>query len=105
MLTEQFVGEAIEPDAGTFDAAGMSTGGPGLPWQFCWRQQVFTVSRVTKTWRDTGPCHHGSGERYVRKHWFEVLAKSGETMTIHFERQARSRSKQRWWLYTICPIT
>jgi phosphoribosylglycinamide formyltransferase-1 len=103
--SEQFIGEAIKPVAGTFDANGMSAGGPGLPRQFSWRRQVFTVARVFKTWRDTGPCHHGSGEQYVRKHWFEVLTDSGETMTIYFERQARSRSKNRWWLYTISSAT
>jgi phosphoribosylglycinamide formyltransferase-1 len=105
MMTEQFIGEAIKPAAGTFDPSGMSAGGPGLPRQFSWRRRTYEVSKVLKTWRDTGPCHHGSGEQYVRKHWFEVLTESGETMTIYFERQARSRSKQRWWLYTICPAT
>jgi hypothetical protein len=105
MMTEQFIGEAIKPVADTFDAGGMSTGGPGLPRQFRWREQVLTVSRVLKTWREAGPCHHGSNESYVRKHWFEVLTESRETMTIYFERQARSKSKQRWWLYTFCPAT
>ena len=102
MMTEQFIGAAIKPVSGTFDAAGMSAGGPGLPSQFRWGSQTVHVARVLKTWRKTGPCHHGSGERYVRKHWFQVLTDSGETMTIYFERQARSRSKSRWWLFTTC---
>jgi hypothetical protein len=99
--SEQFIGAAIKPVAGTFDAAGMSTGAPGLPRQFRWGPQIVQVARVLKTWRETGSCHHGSGESYVRKHWFQVLTESGETMTIYFERQARSRSKDRWWLFTI----
>jgi hypothetical protein len=38
----------------------------------------------------------------VRKHWFEVLTTSGDTMKIYFERQPRTpRNKARWWLFTI----
>jgi len=101
-MPEQFIGAAIQPIPGTFDAARMSTGEPGLPHQFRWKQQIIQVARVLKTWRETGPCHHGSGETYVRKHWFEVLTDSGDTMQIYFERQPRSqRDKSRWWLFTI----
>jgi hypothetical protein len=101
-MPEQFVDAAIQPVAGTIDPARMSAGEPGLPRQFRWGERTFQVVRVLKTWRETGPCHHGSGERYVRKHWFEVLTESGETMKIYFERQARSRNKKnRWWLFTI----
>ena len=35
-MTEQFIGAAIQPVAGTIDASRMSTGQPGLPWQFRW---------------------------------------------------------------------
>ncbi len=101
-MAEQFISAAIQPVAGTMDAARMSTGEPGLPRQFRWGSQTIHIARVLKTWRETGPCHHGSGERYVRKHWFEVLTNSGETMKIYFQRQARSRSnRSRWWLFTI----
>ena len=101
-MAEQFISAAIQPVAGAFDAARMSTGEPGLPRQFRWGSQIIGIARVLKTWRETGPCHHGSGERYVRKHWFEVLTDSGEIMKIYFERQPRSRNnKSRWWLFTI----
>ena len=70
-MAEQFIGEAIQPVAETIDAARMSRGEPGLPRQFQWRSQTIRIARVLKTWRETGPCHHGSGEAYVRKHWFE----------------------------------
>jgi hypothetical protein len=101
-MAEEFVGEAIRPVVGTADVAGMSAGGPGLPRQFQWRKQTVEVAQVLKMWRETGPCHHGSGEAYVRKHWFEVVTGGGETMRIYFERQARSRSiKRRWWLFSI----
>ncbi len=103
-MAEQFISAAIQPVAGTFDASQMAAGEPGLPWQFRWKTQTISVARVLKTWRETGPCHHGSGERYVRKHWFEVLTDSGDKMKIYFERQPRSpRNRSRWWLFTIDP--
>ena len=101
-MAEQFISAAIQPVAGTFDAVGMSTGATGLPRQFRWGAQTIQIARVLRTWREAGPCHHGSGESYVRKHWFEVLTESGDTMQIYFERQPRSRSNRtRWWLFTI----
>ena len=101
-MAEQFISEAIQPVAGTIDTARMSVGEPGLPRQFRWKSKTLQIAQVVKTWRETGPCHHGSGELYVRKHWFQVLTDSGDTMKIYFERQARSRkNKNRWWLFTI----
>lgn len=102
LMTEQFVSAAIQPVVETLDAVRMSTGEPGLPRRFRWRGRTIQVAQVLRTWRETGPCRHGSGEAYVRKHWFEVLTDSGETMKIYFERQRRSRNNTaRWWLFTI----
>jgi hypothetical protein len=102
-MNEEFVSEAIRPVAGTLCTSRMAAGGPGLPRQFQWRSQVVTITRVLHAWRETGPCHHGSDERYVRKHWFEVLTDSGVAMKIYFERQPRSAKKQkdRWWLFSV----
>jgi hypothetical protein len=101
-MPEQFISAAIQPIAGTFDAARMSAGGPGLPRQFRWGTQTIQIAQVLKSWRETGPCHHGSGEMYVRKHWFEVLTDAGDTMKIYFQRQTRSQNnKRRWWLFIV----
>ncbi len=101
-MAEEFVGAAIQPVEGTIDAAHMSAGEPGLPRQFRRGPETIHVAQVLKTWRETGPCHHGSGETYVRKHWFEVLTDSGDKLKIYFERQPRARGKKnRWWLFTI----
>jgi hypothetical protein len=102
-MAEDFVGEAIKPVAGTFDPAGMTRGEPGLPQRFVWRDTEYTLAAVLEVWKEDGPCRHGSGERYLRKHWFKILTEQGPCMTLFFERQARSqrRSKARWWLYTI----
>jgi hypothetical protein len=99
---EGFIGAAIQPVAGTIDPARMIAGEPGLPRQFQWGARTIGVVRVLRTWRETGSCHHGSGEAYVRKHWFEVLTDSGDTMKIYFERQPRSgKNRNRWWLFTM----
>ena len=93
-MAEQFISAAIQPVVGTFDAARMSTGEPGLPWQFRWRSQTIEIARVLRTWRETGPCRHGSGETYVRKHWFEVLTDSGDIMKIYFQAAVPIAKKQ-----------
>ena len=99
-MTEQFVSEPIVPDAATYGASHMASGEPGLPERFSWRGEPYRIVRVIKRWRQTGPCRQGSSERYVRKHWYEVLTDSGATMTLYFERQPRARSDRarRWWL-------
>ena len=101
-MAEHFVGEAIQPVVETIDTARMAAGEPGLPQVFQWKRQTIRIVKVLKTWRETGPCHHGSGEAYVRKHWFEVVTDSGLQMKIYFERQPRSgKTKSRWWLRSI----
>ncbi|MGC3956727.1 MAG: DUF6504 family protein [Verrucomicrobiota bacterium] len=101
-MTEEFISAAIQPIVGTIEATRMDSGEPGLPRQFRWKAKTFQVVQVLRTWRETDPCHHGSGEKYARKHWFEVLTDSGATMKIYFERQARSGGdKKRWRLFTI----
>jgi len=100
---EIFVGEQIAPVGGTADAKSMAAGEPGLPSRFTWRGAEYTVAAVLRKWKESGPCRHGSGELYLRKHWFEVLTTSSHTMTIYFERQPRRGcpATARWWLYTV----
>jgi hypothetical protein len=101
-MPERFISEPITPVAATCDPARMATGEPGLPGEFLWRGRTIRIVAVLRTWRQTGPCRHGSGEKYVRKHWFEVLTTSGEPAKIYFERQQRSgRKSPRWWLFSI----
>lgn len=102
-MAEEFVSEAIEPVAGTFDTAGMVRGEPGLPQRFMWRGTEYSVAAVLQVWKEDGPCRHGSGEMYLRKHWFKIATEQGPEMTLCFERQARSKAqnKMRWWLFTI----
>ncbi|MGD0088527.1 MAG: DUF6504 family protein [Planctomycetota bacterium] len=101
-MPEEFVSESIAPVKG-LAVLGRTAGGPALPQQFVWRGRVIVIEDVIACWRETGPCHHGSGEIYVRKHWFEVRTTGGAVAKLYFERQARSASQKtrRWWLYSI----
>ncbi|MDT8389687.1 MAG: DUF6504 family protein [Lentisphaeria bacterium] len=100
---ETFVCEQIKPVPGTVDTAAMSIGQPGFPSRFIWRKKEYQLEAILDTWKETGDCRHGSGERYVRKHWFRIRTVCGRIMNIYFERQAVSRkgSKRRWWLNTV----
>ncbi|MBN2582590.1 MAG: cytoplasmic protein [Planctomycetes bacterium] len=100
---EQFVSEEIQPAAGSFAAAAMARGQPGLPEQFSWRGTEYRVVELLRQWKTTGPCHSGSDELYVRRHWFHVRVEPAAEMTLYCDRQARNtrRPKARWWLYTI----
>ena len=99
----ELISEQIHPVPGTADTAAMAAGAPGLPRKFTWRDHEYEVAEILKTWKATGECWSGSGERYIRKHFFLIRTTSGHEMTIYFERQARSRAqrKARWWLYTV----
>jgi hypothetical protein len=102
-MSEEFISEPIEPVAGTFDTAAMTRGEPGLPERFKWRDEEYAVADVLEAWKETGPCRSGGPEQYLRKHWYKIRTDHGLEMTLYFERQARSktRNKTRWWLYTI----
>ena len=85
-----------------FDSEPMAAGGPGLPPAFAWRGQTLAIAGVRRVWRDTGFCRHGSKERYVRKHWFEVVATDKRTARIYFDRQPHGpKPVSRWWLFSI----
>jgi Domain of unknown function (DUF6504) len=101
-MHEKFISEAIKPVVATCDISRMAVGEPGLPREFVWRGQTIEITGVLRTWRDTGKCRHGSSEMYVRKHWYEVVTNSNNTMRIYFDRQPRrGQSNDRWWLFSI----
>jgi hypothetical protein len=97
---EEFVGQAIEPTAGTFDASAMARGEAGVPREFAWRGVTYTLAELLSSWKGTG---RDRGETYLRRHWFKLRTTGGDVMTLYCERQARNtkRPKARWWLYTI----
>ncbi|MCU0599205.1 MAG: DUF6504 family protein [Desulfobacterales bacterium] len=102
MIKEEFISEAIKPATDMLDTNRMAGGEPGIPLEFTWRGKNIRVLDVKQCWKETGPCRHGSGERYVRKHWFEVVTESDGIMKIYFERQPKGRRKSgRWRLFTV----
>lgn len=99
-MTPRFISEALRPEGDTFDTARMAHGGPGLPRAFRWGKERVDIARVRREWRDTGSCRHGSGEQYVRRHWFEVEDAAGRVLTIYFTRKPRDRAA-RWQLFSL----
>jgi phosphoribosylglycinamide formyltransferase-1 len=100
-MKETFIGEGITPEDMSFSVSPMAMGKPGLPRQFSWKGRGFSVIEVLEEWKESGACRHGSGERYVRKHWFRVRTTENLEMKIYFERQGRSSGGSRWRLYSI----
>ncbi|HWV99124.1 MAG TPA: DUF6504 family protein [Candidatus Acidoferrum sp.] len=100
-VNETFIGEPITPEDMSFSPSPMATGKPGLPRKFSWKGKTFAVLEVLEEWKESGDCRHGSGERYVRKHWFRVRTAEGPELKLYFERQARSSGGSRWRLYSI----
>lgn len=102
-MTERFVSEAMQPVTATADTARMAAGEPGLPRQFVWRGRQIEVRALVRSWRETGPCHHGSDEQYARRHWYEVLTTDGLRMKLYFDRQPRAggRARSRWWVFSV----
>lgn len=100
-MAETFVSEAIDPIADSFVPSRVA-GEPALPMRFRWRDQAYEIIEVLDNWKESSE-RYGEGEKYLRKHWYQIRTASGESMKIYFERQARSTAsrKQRWWLYTM----
>jgi phosphoribosylglycinamide formyltransferase-1 len=103
---EQFVSEPIQPVAGTGRASSAAIGEPGLPGRFVWRDRTYRVVGVLKKWKRSGPCRHGSGEMYLRRHYYRIRTDPAMVMTLYCERQARNRSKPkaRWFVYTVAEV-
>lgn len=104
-MTEQFISEAITPEADSFGMPA-GVGEPALPRRFVWRRRTYEVREVVRAWNEREADRtHGSGELYLRKHWFEVRVGDGSVMKLYFQRQPMSgrAAKSRWWLYTLVP--
>jgi hypothetical protein len=106
-MGEQLVSEPLEVVLLEGSAGSVIPGAPLLPGTFRWRGTEHVVGELIEAWKETGPCTHGSGERYVRKHWFRIRTTRGDEMKIYFERKPRTarEARKRWWLYTFTPGT
>ena len=101
-MSEQFISEMMVPVTATMDTSRMAMGEPGLPREFIWRGKTVVVEMVLKAWRTTRPCRHGSGERYVGRHWYDVRVVGGTLMRIYFDRQPENgRAGMGWWVFSV----
>jgi hypothetical protein len=101
-MGERFIGAPLAPVASSLDTGRMAAGEPGLPGAFVCRDETHRVMRILRQWRETGPCRHGSGEQYVRKHWYEVEDERGRILKLYFERHPRNGARTaRWHLFTM----
>jgi len=96
-MSEKFISEALKPGTATFDTGRMAAGEPGLPFEFTWRGAKLRIVTIQREWRETGPCRHGSGEQYVRKHWYQVEDDQGRILKIYFARSTKGRSAKACW--------
>jgi hypothetical protein len=102
--SEHFISERIVPDSTSFDTSAPAIGEPALPMRFTWRKRNIAVRHVISHWKEHDPDRtHGSGQLYLRRHWFEVEVDDGSIMKLYFQRQpgAGRSAKARWWLYSI----
>lgn len=99
---DEFVSEPVRPDPGTADASAMACGIPGLPRGFTWRDRHYTIICVLREWKQSESFNHAAGERYYRKHFYQVRVDTGESMTLYAVRRVKAGEspKRRWWLYS-----
>ncbi|MBK9118975.1 MAG: cytoplasmic protein [Phycisphaerales bacterium] len=100
---EEFLSEPLKPLAGTFDAAAMATGMPGLPAGFVWRDQPYAITGELEAWKHTSAeGGRAGGERYLRRHYYRLRMSDDSEWTVYFVRQTpRGGSpKTRWFLYS-----
>ena len=94
----QFIGEKIEC-AGGFDVSAMARGEPGVPSAVIWRGQRFDIARVISSARRMG---EDRGDRYVRRHYYDVETTDALRLSLYFERNPSSRGHVKaWWLHTL----
>lgn len=104
----ELISEPIYSDNATFDTVAMARGEPGLPRSFVWRKRSYEIIAVVKKWK-TSEREGGSGELYLRRHYFRLKMDDGSHWTVYFVRQAprsgnaKSRISRisRWFLYTV----
>ncbi len=103
-MSSEFVSEPLVPIAGTFDAAAMSTGVPGLPRGFTWRDETYEIASVIESWKESSrEGGHAQGELYLRRHCWRLRMSDGSTWAIYCLRQTRygAAAKRRWFLLEI----
>lgn len=106
MNEPRFVSEPIAPIRGTFDAAAISRGEPGLPAGFTWRGATRRIVEILEAGKLATP--EPSGELYVRRHEWTLRMDDGDIWEVYVTRNPpRGASRRarlvRWFLKTVKP--
>lgn len=98
----EFVSEPIRPLSGTFEAVVMAQGSPGLPEGFVRKGQTVIIGRSLGAWKQARP-EPGSGELYVRRHYYRLRMDDGTTWVVYCLRGSTRPGSggQRWFLHTV----
>lgn len=105
-MPSEFVSEPLVPLAGTFDAAAMATGLPGLPRGFVWRDQTCEITAVLESWKESSrEGGHAQGELYLRRHYWRLKMHDGATWVVYCLRQTKygAAARRRWFLLQVEP--
>ena len=102
--SEEFISEYIKPDKNSFNVSFMSSGMPGVPMKFSWRDKEYRVVKIIDFWKSMSNCKGSfmtaeNSEKYVRKHYFKLKLDSGDIVTLYCPRGVNKSSK--WVIYTI----
>ena len=100
----EFVSEPLTPKPGTFNAARMAAGEPGLPTGFTWRGEDFDVAEVVEAWKHSSRAGgRAGGQLYLRRHYYRLRMINGQVWTVYFVRQTPTSgsAKARWFLYAV----
>lgn len=96
-MSQRLISQPILPLAGTADISAMTRGEPGLPAGFVWNKQEFRIREKLEAHKSYGNDHtHGSDEKYLQKHWYELAMDDDTVWKVYFDRYAK-----RWWLHSI----
>ncbi len=95
-----FVSGPISPLAGTFDTSGMAGGAPGIPEGFVRNGRTTRITEILGGWKLARP-EPGSGELYVRRHYYRLRMDDGDTWVVYCLRGSTGvrTSPHRWFLH------
>jgi len=101
-LKEEFISEEIKPLPEFLDISQSAPGEPALPQKFHWRGEAVEIAEVLRKWKSASDCTHGSDDRYVRRHWYDIRTTDGRQMRIYFDRNTKpsGHKKRRWWMFS-----
>jgi phosphoribosylglycinamide formyltransferase-1 len=99
----QFVSRPLKALYEAGEGAPVVVGEPVFPKAFVLGPERFEGLTILEKGKAYGPCTHGSGERYLRRHTWRVRTGEGEVLELYFERSRpgvgrAAKRRPRWFL-------